>query len=162
MSAENGGGFGTVWAVIGQGAAVGKEIWAAFVGPAVIAYLAWRKNREDRADTRAKERRTEEQRRDEEWRANLDRAGTQVQAHVKWQEERAVHAEAKLREAEAELDAVREKLDAKIAALTEERWRLLGSLNNHRHAVANLRQTVNALERKLGQDVTTWHPVEEP
>lgn len=161
MNGDNGGALGTVWAYVVSGVAVGKEVWAAFIAPGAVAYFAWRKRRDDRADAATKELRTEQQRRDEEWRANLERAGAQVQAHVKWQEERAAHAEGRLRETETELDALREKLDAKIAALTEERWKLLGSLNNHRHALANARAVVNALERKHGQDVTTWRPVDE-
>lgn len=162
MTPDNGGGaFGWLWASLAQAVAVGKEVWAAFVAPGAVAYFAWRKRRDDRADAATKERRTEEERRDAEWKANLDRAGAQVQAHVKWLEERAAHAEARAREADAECDASREKLDAKIAALTEERWKLVGSLNNHRHALANARHMVNALERRHGQEVTTWQPLDE-
>lgn len=135
---------------------------AALIGGGVWGALtAWRKSRDDRADTLAKERRTEDQRRDEEWRANLERAGVQVQAHVKWQEERAVYAETKLRETEVDHDALREKLDAKIVALTEERWKLLGSLRSHRDALAATRRMANDLERKLGQELTAWHPLDE-
>lgn len=161
MNGDHGGAFGWVWAGVTNGLAVGKEVWAAFIAPGAVAYFAWRKRRDDRADAQAKDLRGEQQRRDEEWRANLERAGAQVQAHVKWQEDRALHAEARLREAETELDAVREKLDAKIVALTEERWKLRGALNNHKHALGNTRQMVNALERKHGMEPTVWHPVDE-
>ncbi len=161
MSGDQGGAFGAVWTVLGNGVALGKEIWAAFVAPGAVAYFAWRKRRDDRADAHAKDLRSEQQRRDEEWRANLERAGAQVQAHVKWQEERALHAEARAREAEAELDALREKLDAKIAALVEERYRLAGSLRSHRDALAGTRRTVNDLERRHGVEPTVWHPVDE-
>ena len=161
MSADGTGALGAIWGAVGQGVAVGKEVWAAFLAPGAVAYFAWKRHRDERSDARAKERRTEEQRRDEEWRANLERAGSQVQAHVKWQEERAVHAEARLRGAEAELDALREKMDAAIGALREERYKLLGSLTNHRHALTAVRRMVNDLERKAGQEATTWHPVDE-
>lgn len=169
MTPDNGGGaLGWLWAGLGNAVAVGKEVWAAFIAPGAVAYFAWRKRRDERADAATKERRTEEERRDAEWKANLDRAGAQVQAHVKWQEERVAYAEAKLREAEAklreaeaELDALREKMGAAVGALREERWKLLGSLNNHRHALANARHMVNALERRHGQEVTTWQPLDE-
>lgn len=49
-----------------------------------------------------------------------------------------------------------------VAELRDERWKLLASLNNHRHALANARQMVTALERKLGQEPTVWQPLEEP
>lgn len=152
MTPDNGGGaLGWLWAGLGNAVAVGKEVWAAFIAPGAVAYFAWRKRRDDRADAATKERRTEEERRDAEWKANLDRAGAQVQAHVKWQEERAQYAEAKLQEAETRADAAERELR-----------RLEIYVERHEHTLADARRIADDARSAQGKPPLDWKPVPRP
>lgn len=154
MSAPDGGnGWTGLFAGLQGSFAVLKEVWGAFILPAVVGWWSWRRWSATRADDRAKESRTEQQRRDDVFNAKFERLDEQVKQHVAWLEARAERAERRGDDADARADAA-----------DRERFRLELRVERHKHALANARQQVWALQERgcqPGSPRSEFPPVEE-
>ncbi len=162
-------GTGALHAVI----SVVKEVWVAFVTPAVLAWFGYRKWAAARSDAQADSRRTEQQRADAAFQAAFARLDDRMKGHVEWQERERLAAVARADRAEelaevvrektrADIDALRAAHDAATRRLQEERWRLELLLLDREHDVNNLRQIVDILERDAGKPARNWPALERP
>lgn len=150
MSAPDGGDVR--WLAAARDAwAVLREVWVGLVTPAALAWWGWRKWSAARADDRAKEGRTEQQRRDDAFNAKFARVDQQVQQHVQWLKERAEGAEQRAREADARADAAE-----------RERWRTELWVRDFEHALNNVRQIADDARAKAGQQPAAWKDVPRP
>lgn len=150
MSAPDGGDVR--WLAAARDAwAVFREVWVGLVTPAALGWWGWRRWSAARADERAKEGRTEQQRRDDAFNAKFARLDEQVKQHVAWLETRAERAEKRADDADARADAAE-----------RERWRLELWARDLDHAMNNARQIADDARAKSGQPPVPWQSVPRP
>lgn len=153
MSTPDGEGWHWSLALLKDAVAVGKEVWGAFLLPAVFGWWTWRRWSAGRADERAKEGRTEQQRRDDAFAVTFARVDEKVKQHVAWLEARAERAEKRADEADARADAA----DAA-------RWRSETYAERHEYALGNARQIADDARAKAVPPLppVDWKPVPRP
>lgn len=152
MSAPDGGeGFHRALDLARDAWAIFREVWAAFLTPAALAWFGWRKWSTARADDKAKGDRTEQQRRDDAFAATFARVDEKVKQHVEWLETRAKEADAGAKEADARADAA-----------DRERWRMELWVRDFEHALNNARMIADDARAKAALPPAAWQHVPRP
>ncbi len=162
MSAPEGGGLQQAFAWVQAAIAAFKQTWEVFILPSVLGWWSWRRWSAGRADEKAKGDRTEQERRDDAWRARFDRLGAQEQEMFKRREAERDRAEARADRLDGEMDRLRAEHDAAVRRLEREGRRMELYARDLEHTVNNLRRLVDELEGKAGGPRRDWPPLDRP